>query len=109
MATVSLLSCAHADRGRLPGLAAPDFRDGCGNQGAQGQRLDDRYEKELAGDFTKETGNQVSFVGVSPGLVEQRIKAGEVYDLVISEGGAAMHRENVGEREFDRAGRALVD
>jgi hypothetical protein len=23
-------------------------------------------------------------VGVSPGLVEQRIKAGEVYDLVIS-------------------------
>src|SRR5262249_50424504 len=64
----SLLSCAHADRGRLPGLAPPDFRDGCGNQGAQGQRLDDRHEKELADDFTKETGNQVS--------VEQRIKAG---------------------------------
>ena len=40
--------------------------------------------KELAADFTKETGNQVSFVGVSPGLVEQRIKAGEVYDLVIT-------------------------
>jgi molybdate transport system substrate-binding protein len=40
--------------------------------------------KELAADFTKETGNQVSFVGVSPGQVEQRIKAGEVYDLVIT-------------------------
>lgn len=40
--------------------------------------------KELAADFTKETGNQVSFVGVSPGLVDQRIKAGEVYDLVIT-------------------------
>jgi len=40
--------------------------------------------KELAADFTKETGHQVSFVGVSPGLVEQRIKAGEVYDLVIT-------------------------
>jgi len=40
--------------------------------------------KELAADFTKETGNQVSFVGVSPGIVDQRIKAGEVYDLVIN-------------------------
>jgi len=40
--------------------------------------------KELAADFTKQTGNQVSFVGVSPGLVEQRLKAGETYDLVIT-------------------------
>src|ERR1700736_5316669 len=40
--------------------------------------------KELAADFTKETGNQVSFVGVNPGQVEQRIKAGEMYDLVIT-------------------------
>jgi molybdate transport system substrate-binding protein len=40
--------------------------------------------KEIAADFTKETGNQVSFVGVNPGQVEQRIKAGEVYDLVIT-------------------------
>jgi len=44
--------------------------------------------KELAADFSKETGNQVSFVGVNPGQVEQRIKAGEggrrVYDLVIT-------------------------
>src|SRR6202051_4040691 len=40
--------------------------------------------KELAADFTKETGNEVTFVGVSPGQVEQRVKAGEVYDLVIT-------------------------
>src|SRR5829696_7792878 len=40
--------------------------------------------KEIAADFTKETGHQVSFVGVSPGIVDQRIKAGEVYDLVIN-------------------------
>jgi molybdate transport system substrate-binding protein len=40
--------------------------------------------KELAADFTKESGHQVSFVGVSPGIVDQRIKAGEVYDLVIN-------------------------
>lgn len=40
--------------------------------------------KELAQGFTRETGIVVSFVGVSPGLVEQRIKAGEVYDLVIT-------------------------
>jgi molybdate transport system substrate-binding protein len=40
--------------------------------------------KEIAAEFTKETGNTVSFVGVSPGLVEQRVKAGETYDLVIT-------------------------
>jgi molybdate transport system substrate-binding protein len=40
--------------------------------------------KEIAADFTKETGHQVTFTGVSPGLVDQRIKAGEVYDIVIN-------------------------
>jgi molybdate transport system substrate-binding protein len=40
--------------------------------------------KELAAEFTKETGNQVTFNGMSPGRVDQRIKAGEVYDLVIN-------------------------
>ena len=51
--------------------------------------------KELAADFTKQTGNQVSFVGVSPGLVEQRLKAGETYDLVITatESAAAFEKE----------------
>ena len=51
--------------------------------------------KEIAADFTKETGHQVSFVGVSPGLVEQRIKAGEVYDLVITaaESAAAFEKD----------------
>jgi molybdate transport system substrate-binding protein len=51
--------------------------------------------KELAADFTRQTGNQVSFVGVSPGLVEQRLKAGETYDLVITatESAAAFERD----------------
>src|SRR5947207_749392 len=40
--------------------------------------------KELAADFTKETGHQVSFVGVSPGQVDQRVRAGEAYDIVIN-------------------------
>jgi len=40
--------------------------------------------KEIAADFTKATGHPVSFVGVSPGQVDQRIKAGEVYDIVIN-------------------------
>jgi molybdate transport system substrate-binding protein len=40
--------------------------------------------KELAAEFTKETGHQVIFNGMSPGLVDQRIKAGEVYDLIIN-------------------------
>jgi molybdate transport system substrate-binding protein len=52
--------------------------------------------KELAADFSKETGNQVSFVGVSPGLVEQRIKAGETYDLVITATDSAQAFEKEG-------------
>src|SRR4030081_2167143 len=52
--------------------------------------------KELAADFTKETGNTVSFVGVSPGLVEQRIKAGETYDLVITATASAQAFEQEG-------------
>jgi len=40
--------------------------------------------KEIAADFTKATGHQVSFTGVSPGLVDQRIRAGEAYDVVIN-------------------------
>src|SRR5262245_44838490 len=52
--------------------------------------------KEIAEQFTKETGHQVSFTGVSPGLVDQRIKAGEVYDIVINAAGSmdAYEREN---------------
>lgn len=51
--------------------------------------------KELAADFTKQTGNTVTFTGVSPGQVEQRIKAGETYDLVITatESSAAFEKE----------------
>jgi molybdate transport system substrate-binding protein len=52
--------------------------------------------KELAADFSKETGNPVSFVGVSPGLVEQRLKAGEMYDLVITATDSAQAFEKEG-------------
>ena len=52
--------------------------------------------KELAAGFTKETGTAVTFVGVSPGQVEQRIKAGEVYDLVITATASARAFENEG-------------
>jgi molybdate transport system substrate-binding protein len=40
--------------------------------------------KEIAAEYTRDTGNTVTFVGVTPGQVEQRVKAGEVYDLVIT-------------------------
>src|SRR5262245_42513208 len=40
--------------------------------------------RAIAADFTKETGHQVSFVGVSPGQVDQRIKSGETYDIIIN-------------------------
>ena len=51
--------------------------------------------KAIAADFTKETGHQVNFTGVSPGQVEQRLKAGEVYDLVITatDSAAAFERD----------------
>jgi molybdate transport system substrate-binding protein len=52
--------------------------------------------KELAADYTKETGNTVTFVGVSPGQVEQRIKAGEIYDLVITATASAQAFEKEG-------------
>lgn len=52
--------------------------------------------RELATGFTKETGTQVTFVGVSPGQVEQRIKAGEVYDLVITATASAQAFEKQG-------------
>ncbi|MEA2905815.1 MAG: molybdate transport system substrate-binding protein [Alphaproteobacteria bacterium] len=40
--------------------------------------------KPIAAEFTKETGHQVTFAGMSPGLVDQRVKAGEVYDIIIN-------------------------
>jgi len=52
--------------------------------------------KELAAGFTKETGTAVTFVGVSPGQVEQRIKAGETYDLVITATASAQAFEKEG-------------
>lgn len=52
--------------------------------------------KELAAGFTKEIGTAVTFVGVSPGQVEQRVKAGEVYDLVITATASAQAFEKEG-------------
>src|ERR1700704_3272277 len=40
--------------------------------------------RAIAADFTKETGHQVTFTGVSPGQVDQRVRAGEIYDIVIN-------------------------
>jgi molybdate transport system substrate-binding protein len=66
--------------------------------------------KALAEGFAKETGNTVSFVGVSPGQVEQRIKAGELYDLVITAAASAEAFEKDGKwrtgsrRPFARVG-----
>src|SRR5947209_2145867 len=51
--------------------------------------------KELAAAYTKETGNPVTFEGVTPGLIEPRLKAGE-YDLVIAPTAAAAALEKEG-------------
>jgi molybdate transport system substrate-binding protein len=40
--------------------------------------------REIAASFTRETGHQVTFTGVSPGQVDQRVKAGELYDIIIN-------------------------
>ena len=52
--------------------------------------------KELADAYTKETGNPVTFVGVNPGQIEPRLKAGEMYDLVIAPTAAAAALEKEG-------------
>jgi molybdate transport system substrate-binding protein len=68
-------------------------------------------ERNLAADFTKETGRQVNFVFGSPGQVEQRLKAGEAYDLVImaTEAAAARTDWRTGSRHpFARVGIGLA-
>jgi molybdate transport system substrate-binding protein len=40
--------------------------------------------KEIAADFTKQTGHTITYVGLSPGQIDQRIKAGEKYDIIIN-------------------------
>lgn len=42
-------------------------------------------EKELAAEFTKETGHRVSFTFGSPGAIQQKVAAGETFDLVVME------------------------
>ena len=52
-------------------------------------------EKALAADFTKETGHTVNFVFTTPGDINDRLKAGEAYDLVImpAEAAAALDKD----------------
>jgi len=40
-------------------------------------------EKELAAEFTKETGHQVSFTFGSPGAIQEKVAAGETFDIVV--------------------------
>jgi molybdate transport system substrate-binding protein len=49
--------------------------------------------RELAAAFTKETGHQVTFTFGSPGPVNERLNAGEQFDLVIAATEAAQKRE----------------
>src|SRR4029079_8982843 len=49
--------------------------------------------RELAAAFTKETGHEVTFTFGSPGPVNERLKAGERFDLVIAATQAAQARE----------------
>src|SRR5207302_11205874 len=49
--------------------------------------------RELAAAFNKETGHQVTFTFGSPGPVNERLKAGEQFDLVVAATGAAQARE----------------
>jgi molybdate transport system substrate-binding protein len=51
--------------------------------------------RELAAAFSKETGHQVTFTFGSPGPVNDRLKAGETYDLVVMATEAAQAREAI--------------
>jgi len=39
--------------------------------------------RELAAEHTKQTGNQVTFISGSPGQIQQKVDAGEQFDLLI--------------------------
>lgn len=51
--------------------------------------------RELAAAFTKETGHQVTFTFGSPGPVNERLRAGETFDLVIMATEAAIARDSL--------------
>jgi molybdate transport system substrate-binding protein len=71
-------------------------------------------ERELAAAFTKATGNQVVFTFGSPGQVDQRVTAGEAFDLVILADSSAAAFEQQGKwrtgtrRPFARVGIGLA-
>lgn len=67
--------------------------------------------RELAAAFSKETGHQVTFTFGSPGPVNERLKAGETFDLVIMATEAATAREALwrsGKRPLVRVGIGLA-
>jgi molybdate transport system substrate-binding protein len=53
-------------------------------------------EKALAADFTKETGHTVTFVFGTPADINNHLKAGEAYDLVIMPAEAAVALDKEG-------------
>jgi len=57
--------------------------------------------REIAANFTKESGHQVSFTGVSPSLVDQRVRAGEVYDIIINAAASMAAYETEGRLRAD--------
>ena len=53
-------------------------------------------EKELAAEFTKETGHRVSFTFGSPGAIQQKVAAGETFDLLVMPAAAIEPLEKAG-------------
>ena len=65
--------------------------------------------RELAAAFGKETGHQVTFTFGSPGPVNERLKAGEPFDLVVAAATeAAQAREALWRRPLVRVGIGLA-
>src|SRR5262249_23672952 len=52
--------------------------------------------KEIAAGFTKETGHTVTFAGLTPGIVDNRFKAGESFEIVINPAAAVEAYEKEG-------------
>ena len=53
-------------------------------------------ERELAAEFTKETGHRVSFTFGSPGAIQQKVAAGETFDLLVMPAAAIEALEKAG-------------
>jgi len=58
-------------------------------------------EKELAAEFGKETGHMIAFTFGSPGTIDQKLAAGESYDLIITAAAAFDPLEKAGKLRQD--------